>query len=89
MTPVIRCLSRIDRSTHAPDGPVAPQIAGMLDELESAYRRPSDRIVALEALLQEFRRTRQADGTRLERFLRLSVDRRQSRLARKSRMTVA
>ncbi len=89
MTPVSRCLSRIDGATAALDAAVAPQIAGMLDELEAAYHRPSDRIVALEAVLQEFRRTRQANDSRFERFLRLSVDRRQSRLARRGRVTVS
>ena len=82
MTPVSRCLSLIDSSVAAPDAGTVPSIDGMLDELEASYYRPSERIVALEAVLHGFTRSRQIGGTRLGRFLRLSIDRRQNRLAR-------
>lgn len=52
MTPVSRCLHQVDHLCTVPDGAVADRLGTALDELESAYRKPSERVVALEAVWQ-------------------------------------
>lgn len=52
MTPVSRCLRKVDQlSAMAGDG-LVDRLGIALDELERAYRKPSERVVALEAVLQ-------------------------------------
>ncbi len=81
MSYVSRCLRKVDSLSAAPGSTVAGQVDAALDELERAYRRPSERIVALETVLQEVSRDCRA-GSRLGHFLQASVDQRQERLAR-------
>ncbi|GJE71824.1 hypothetical protein [Methylorubrum podarium] len=82
MTPVSRCLHTVDHLSAVPDSTVADRVDAVLDELERAYRKPSERIVALEAVLQEVSRNRRTGGTPFGRFVCRSVERRQERLAR-------
>ncbi|QIJ76022.1 hypothetical protein [Methylorubrum aminovorans] len=84
MTPVRRCLHKVDHLSAVSDSTVASRVDAALDELEQAYRRPSERIVALEAVLQEVCRDYRTGGTPLGRFVQVSVERRQERLARRA-----
>ncbi|MGE7156020.1 hypothetical protein ACQKJ1_20040 [Methylorubrum rhodesianum] len=81
MTPVSRCLHKVGHLSAAPDSTVAGRIDAVLDELERAYRKPSERIVALEAVLQDICSNRRISGTPLGRFVQMSIERRQERLA--------
>ncbi|WP_232627691.1 hypothetical protein [Methylobacterium sp. Leaf118] len=83
MNPVRRCLSKVDAAASLPDCDLAEQVCQALDELETAYPRASERIVALEAVLQGYEQRRQDAGAPLSRFLRVCVDRRQHRSARR------
>lgn len=83
MTPVSRCLRKVDHAAALPDASLGMRVSEALSELESAYRHPSERIVALEAVLHGFRNPR-SDGTPLGRLLRISVERRQNRWAREA-----
>lgn len=84
MNPVRRCLSKVDAAATLPDRDLAEQVCQALDELETAYPRASERIVALEAVLQGYEQRRQDVGAPLSRFLRVCVDRRQNRWARRT-----
>ncbi|GJD53090.1 hypothetical protein OPKNFCMD_5861 [Methylobacterium crusticola] len=84
MTPVNRCLRRLDHASAITDSTVAHLIAEALDELEAAFARPSDRVVALEAVLHEVRDRSGAGRKPLTRFLHTVVDQRQSRLTRRA-----
>ncbi|MEH3117761.1 MAG: hypothetical protein PGN25_09250 [Methylorubrum populi] len=84
MTPVSQCLRKIDHASAVADATVSERVLEALNELESAYRRPSERIVALEAVLQGFDRGRPAGGTPFGRFLRVSVERRQNKWSRRA-----
>ena len=77
-----RCLHKVDYLSAVPDSTVADRVDAALDELERAYRKPSERIVALETVLQEVCRNRRTGGTPLGRFVQVSVERRQEKLAR-------
>lgn len=77
---VSRCLHKVDHLSAVPDSTVAHRVDAALDELEKAYRKPSERIVALEAVLQAVARDRRTGGTPFGRFVQLSVERRQERL---------
>ncbi|WP_232629605.1 hypothetical protein [Methylobacterium sp. Leaf118] len=82
MTPVSRCLRKVDYLSAVPDSTAASRVDAALDELEQAYRRPSERIVALETVLQEVSRNRRTGSTPFGWFIRGSVERRQEKLAR-------
>ncbi|MDV2987345.1 hypothetical protein [Methylorubrum podarium] len=82
MTPVIQCLRKVDHASAVADSTVSKRVLEALNELESAYRRPSERIVALEAVLQEFDRRGCLSGTPFGRLLRLTVERRQNKWSR-------
>ncbi|UYW29510.1 hypothetical protein OKC48_13700 [Methylorubrum extorquens] len=82
MTPVSRCLHKVDHLSAVPDSTVADGINAALDELEAAYRNTCERIVALEMVLQEVSRDRRTGGTPFGRFVRVSVERRQVKLSR-------
>lgn len=82
MTPVSRCLHKVDHLSAVPDSTVADRVDAALDELEQAYRKPSERIVALETVLQEVSRNCRTGSTPFGRFVRVSVERRQEKLAR-------
>ncbi|EHP92749.1 hypothetical protein MetexDRAFT_2376 [Methylorubrum extorquens DSM 13060] len=77
-----RCLHTVDHLSAVPDSTVADRINTALDELEGAYRKPCERIVALEMVLQEVRRNRGIGGTPFARFVRVIVERRQLKLSR-------
>ncbi|BAU94068.1 hypothetical protein ACQKJ1_26930 [Methylorubrum rhodesianum] len=82
MTPVSRCLHKVDHLSAVPDSTVAERINAALDELEGAYRKPCERIVALEMVLHEVRQNRRIGGTPFARFVHVSVERRQEKLSR-------
>lgn len=82
MTPVIQCLRKVDHASAVADSTVGQRVLEALDELESAYRRPSERIVALEAVLHEFDRPGRLNGTPFNRLLRVAVERRQNKWSR-------
>ena len=83
MTPICRCLSKVDHASAITDTTVIGHVSDALNELEAAYHRPSERIVALEEVLQTVSR-RRSGGTPFGRFVRVSIERRQNRLARRS-----
>lgn len=82
MTPVSRCLHKVDHLSAVPDRTVVDRVNAALDELEEAYRKPCERIVALELVLQEVHHNRKIGGTPFGRFVRASVERRQVKLSR-------
>ncbi|AWI88915.1 hypothetical protein [Methylorubrum aminovorans] len=82
MQPVIQCLRKVDHAFTVADSTAGERVLEALNELESAYRRPSERIVALEAVLHEFDRRGRVDGTPFSRLLRLAVERRQNKWSR-------
>ncbi|CAO4146850.1 hypothetical protein LPLAFNJD_LOCUS2300 [Methylorubrum aminovorans] len=82
MTSVIRCLHKVDHLSAVPDSTVADRVDAALDELEGSYRKPCERILALEEVLQEVCRSRKTGGTPFGRFVRVSVERRQVKLSR-------
>lgn len=82
MTPVSRCLHKVDHLSAVPDSTVAARVDAALDELERAYHKPSERIVALETVLQQVWRDRRTGGTAFGRFVKMSVERRQEKLSR-------
>lgn len=82
MLPVRRCLHTIDQAVAAADSTLSERIHDALTELEAAYARPSERVVALEAVLHAVERGPSASNVPLIRLLRIAVDRRQSVLAR-------
>ncbi len=84
MTPVGLCLRKVDHASTIADSTAGGCVLEALDALEGAYRRPSERIVALEAVLHEFDRGRPMGGTAFGRFLRLTVERRQNKWSRRS-----
>ncbi|GJD86931.1 hypothetical protein BHAOGJBA_0429 [Methylobacterium hispanicum] len=79
---VSRCLRKLEGLSAAPDSTVADQVDAALNELEQAYRQPSEGIVALEAVLQEVWRNRKMRGPPIGHFIQASVERRQEVLAR-------
>lgn len=84
MTPVSHCLRKVDHASATAGASAGERVIEALDELESAYRRPSERIVALEAVLHGFDRGGRAGGTSFGRLLRLSVERRQNKWSRRA-----
>ena len=82
MTPVSQCLRKVDHASAVADSSAGERVLKALDELESAYRRPSERIVALEAILHEFDRRGRVTGTPFSRLLRVAVERRQNKWSR-------
>ncbi|BAU91341.1 hypothetical protein MPPM_2736 [Methylorubrum populi] len=82
MTPVSRCLHKVDHLSAVPDSSVADRLDTALNELEGAYRKPSERVVALEAVLQEVSRDSRKSGTPFGRLVLRSLERRQSKIAR-------
>lgn len=85
MTPVRRCLRKVEHAAATADPALAARIREALSELEAAYARPSERIVALEAVLHEFGKSRPGGETLLGRLLRVAVDRRQGVWAHRAR----
>ncbi|GLS46686.1 hypothetical protein [Methylobacterium brachythecii] len=82
MTPVARCLRKVDHASVVTDSTIVEQVGEALDELEAAYRRPSDKITALEEVLQAVSRRRTLETSPFGRFVYSSVERRQTSLAR-------
>lgn len=81
MMPVSRCLHKVDHLSAVPDSSVADRLDTALNELEGAYRKPSERVVALEAVLQEVSRDSRKSGTPFGRLVLRSLERRQSKIA--------
>lgn len=81
MTPVSRCLLEVDHLSAVPDGAVADRLGTALDELERAYRKPSERVVALEAVWQGIARDPRRALTALARSVCAAIERRQSEWA--------
>jgi hypothetical protein len=82
MQPVTQCLRKVDHALSVSDSTAGERVLEALNELESAYRRPSERIVALEAVLHEFGRQGRVQDTPFSRLLRLAVERRQNKWSR-------
>lgn len=82
MTPVSLCIRKVDHASVITDSTVVARVSDALNELESAYLRPSERIVALEEVLQDFGHSRQVKGTPFGRFLATSIQRRQNKISR-------
>ncbi|WP_298961883.1 hypothetical protein [uncultured Methylobacterium sp.] len=81
MTPVARCLRRFDLASVRTDSTIVALVEDALDELEAAFDRPSERIVALEAVLHETHDRQDPSSRAFSRFLLTMIDRRQVRLA--------
>ncbi|KQT49215.1 hypothetical protein ASG52_09615 [Methylobacterium sp. Leaf456] len=81
MTPVSLCLQHVDRLAAVPDGTVAARLDHALDELERAYRKPSERVVALEAVWQGIDRDPHRSLSALAHFVCAIVEHRQRRWA--------
>lgn len=81
MSPVIRCLHRLGRLRAVPDGAVADGLGVALDELERAYRKPSERVVALEAVWQGVDRDPRPGLRAFAHFACATIECRQSRWA--------
>lgn len=79
--PVSRCLRQVDTLCAMPDGTVAERLATALDELERAYRRPSERVVALEAVWQGVARDPRRCQDAVARFVCVTIEGRQSQWA--------
>ncbi|AMB45277.1 hypothetical protein Y590_10200 [Methylobacterium sp. AMS5] len=84
MTPVRQCLRKVDHASAIADSAAGTCILEALNELESAYRHPSERIVALEAVLHGFVRDGRVGDTPFGRLLRVTVERRQNKWARRA-----
>ncbi len=85
MTPARCCLCKVNQAAATADPALAERIREALTELEAAYARPSERIVALEAVLHEFERGHSVGNTLLGRLLRVAIDRRQGIWAHRAR----
>ncbi|CAO4165681.1 hypothetical protein [Methylorubrum populi] len=79
MTPVSQCLRKVDHASTIAAPTAVEHLCAALNELESAYHRPSERIIALEAILHEFMRSGHMSNTPFGRFLRISIERRQNK----------
>ena len=78
MDPVATCLRKVDGAVDVTDSTVVDRVATALDDLEASYRRPSERIVALEIVLHDFGRRRPSiKGSAFGRFLRNAIEQRQ------------
>lgn len=84
MTPVNQCLRKVSHVAGGVDPATAQRVYEALDELERAYHRPSERIVALEAVLHDIGRYARTDGPAFRRFLRIAVERRQNKWSRRA-----
>ncbi|ACA16482.1 hypothetical protein M446_2018 [Methylobacterium sp. 4-46] len=79
--PVTHCLRKLDHASGVTAAGASALVTEALDELESAYGRASERIVALEAVLHDYDdRVSHRRGTPFHRFLVTAIDRRQGRL---------
>ena len=78
MDPVAICLTKIDGAVDVTDSTVVDRVATALNDLEASYRRPSERIVALRAVLDDFGHRRPSvKDMPFGRFLRSAIERRQ------------
>jgi hypothetical protein len=82
MTPVTRCLHRLDHASAVNDSTVTALVMTALDELEGAFSRPVECIVALEEVLHELHVRMGENGRPFTRFLVTVIDQRQNRLSR-------
>lgn len=80
MEPTDVCLRKVTAAAQITDTTVIEKAADALDELEAAYLRPSERIIALERVFSEFTRRRSSTyRTPTARLIRVSIERRQIR----------
>jgi hypothetical protein len=85
MTPQERCIRRIDEARNLSDSSVIHLVQDALSDLEQAYSRTSERVVALEAVHSAFfARRRRASAAPFGRFVAKIIDRRQDDLLRRS-----
>lgn len=84
MRPIARCLHQLDHASAITDSTVTVMVTGALDELEEAFIRPADCIVALEEVLHEVQDRLGAGSRPFTRFLVAVIDQRQSRLSRRA-----
>ena len=83
MTPVQLCLEKVWDVAIVTDTTVLDSVAEALDELESAFHRPSEGVVALEAVSQAFSKRRgSAPRSAFDLFLLTMIERRQGAIAR-------
>lgn len=80
--PMIYCLRKLDHASAVSDSGVTAIVSDALTELEAAYNRPTDRVLALERVLHRYNglHTRQR-GTPFHRFLIATIDHRQNSIA--------
>ncbi|MGU3538099.1 hypothetical protein [Methylobacterium sp. A54F] len=85
MSPTETCLRKVSDAARIADSTLIGKLTVALDELEAAYPIPSERIVALETVFQDFtRRRRSTHRTPFARLLRVSIERRQIRCSRRA-----
>jgi hypothetical protein len=82
MTPVARCLHQLDHASAVTDSTVTALVMAALDELEEAFVRPAECIVALEEVLHDVRDRVGTEQGPFGRFLVAMIDQRQGRLNR-------
>lgn len=83
MTSVEVCLRKVRDVSVVTDTSVVESVTEALNELESSSRRPSERVVALEAVYQEFSKPRgSAPRSPFDLFLLTMIERRQHEIAR-------
>lgn len=86
MTPVQLCLQKVWDVAVVTDTTVIDSVAEALNELESSFRRPSERVVALEAMHQKFSHRSGAVGrSPFERFVLTMIERRQLEITKHCR----
>ena len=81
MTPQELCIQQIEEAGTLTSSTVIGLVEGALDQLEAAYQRQSDRLIALEAVHSAFTtRRHRASAVPFGRFVAKVVDRRQKAL---------
>ena len=79
MTPQELCIRRIEEAGTLTDSTVVRLVEGALDELKATYRRPDERLVALEAVHSAFTaRRRRTTPVPFGRFVAKVVGRSQN-----------
>ncbi|AWN40760.1 hypothetical protein DK389_09765 [Methylobacterium durans] len=80
MTPATRCSRTIEHLSALTTSDVAHRVVQALDELEDAYPDRSDRVIAMEDVLQTFVRSRAGKERKapFARFVYVTINRRLS-----------
>ncbi|MFG5120041.1 hypothetical protein [Methylorubrum sp. POS3] len=79
MTPVNRCLRKVHHLSAMAEDALVDRLGLALDELERAYRKPSERVVALEAVLHGVERDPRRHVQTFADFVCTLIESRQSR----------